>query len=74
MLLMATGTHPNDPGLACHGHHTDPAAWRITLGTGGSITTPNSSAASGPALTRHGGLTTCRGEVYGQSPMLISPP
>ena len=74
MLLIAAGTHPNDPGLACPGHQINPATWRIALGSRGSITTPNSSAASGPALTRDGGLTTCRGKVYGQSPMLIGPP
>ncbi len=72
MLLIAAGTHPNDPGLACPGHHIDPATWRIALGSGGSITIPNSSAASGPALTRAGGLTTCRGKVYDQSPILIA--
>jgi hypothetical protein len=73
MLLIAAGAHPSDPALACPGLHVDPAIWRITLASGGSLTTPNASAASGPALTRDGGLTTCRGNLYRQSPMSIGP-
>ncbi|HEY3033992.1 MAG TPA: hypothetical protein VGJ54_04960 [Streptosporangiaceae bacterium] len=72
MLLIAAGAHPNGPGLSCPAQHIDPATWRITLASGGSITTPNASPATGPALTRDGGLTTCRGRLGGQSPILIT--
>lgn len=71
MLLIAAGVHPNDPSMACPGHHVDPASWRITVASGGSITTPNSSGSSGPALNGAGGLTTCRGNLAGQSPLLL---
>ena len=72
MLLIAAGTHSSDPGLGCPGHDINPASWRITLPGGGSITTPNTSTASGPALTPDGGLTTCHGRLHGQSPILIA--
>lgn len=62
-----------NPTLACRAHPTDPVAWRITLASGGSTTAPNAGAASGPALTRRGGLTTCGNRLAGQSPILIAP-
>jgi hypothetical protein len=61
-----------NPTLACPAHPIDPAAWRITLASGGSVTAPNASAASGPALTSRGGLTTCGNRLGGQSPILIA--
>lgn len=72
LLLIAAGAHPDDPAVACAGHRVDPAALRITLATGGSITMRNAAASPGPELTRDGGLTTCRGSLAGQSPMLIA--
>jgi hypothetical protein len=72
LLLIAAGTHPNDPSLACPGQQIDPAAFRIVLASGASITTPNASASHGPALTRDGGLMICRGSLGGQSPILIA--
>jgi hypothetical protein len=72
LLLIGTGAHSSDPALACAGHRVDPAVLRITLASGGSITLPNATAVPGPELTRDGGLTTCRGSLQGQSPMLIA--
>lgn len=62
-----------DPTLACPARPVDPASWRIVLPSGGSVTAPNTSTASGPALTNHGGLTTCGNRLGGQSPLLIAP-
>jgi hypothetical protein len=62
-----------NPTLSCPAHPIDPAAWRITLPSGGSVTAPNASAATGSSLTSHGGLTTCGNRLGGQSPILIAP-
>ena len=70
LLLTAAGAHPAS-GAPCTGHQVRPAAWRITVGKG-SLTAPNSSNASGPALTASGGLVTCRGRLGGQSPLSVS--
>jgi len=72
LLLIAAGTHPGNSAPSCTGHQIDPAAFRIALASGGSITAANASAARGPALTRDGGLMTCRGNLAGQSPILIA--
>lgn len=72
MLLIAAGADPSNPALACPGHRVDPAVWRVTLASGGSVSTPNESAVSGPALTSDGGLATCRGSLGSQSPLLIA--
>jgi len=63
-----------NPALACPVQPIDPAAWRVALASGGSVTTPNASPVSGPALTGRGGLTTCGRELAGQSPILIARP
>jgi hypothetical protein len=70
LLLMAAGAHPA-PGAPCTGHQVNPAVWRIGIGEG-SLTAPNASKASGPALTVDGGLVTCRGRLGGQSPLSVS--
>jgi hypothetical protein len=71
MLLIAAGPHPHG-GPGCSGHLVAPATWRIELRTGGSaLIAANRSPRRGPALNAHGGLTTCRGHLGGQNPILI---
>jgi hypothetical protein len=53
LLLIAAGTHPAG-APSCSGHHVDPAAFRVTLASGGSVSTRNASSARGPALTGDG--------------------
>ena len=73
LVLQAAGTHPGgDSAWACQGHQVAPAVFRITLPAGGPLTVPNASATRGPALTRVGGLLTCRGRLAGQSPISIT--
>jgi hypothetical protein len=67
MTLIATGIQP-DAGSYCPGL-IDPATWRITLASGGSLTTANVSAVTGPLLTSDGGLSICPGALNGQSPI-----
>jgi len=67
MLLIAAGS-----SVPCSGQRVDPVALRIVLPSGGSFTMPNASPVTGPELTRDGGLATCRGSLYGQSPILIA--
>jgi hypothetical protein len=74
LLLIAAGTHPGNSATSCSGHQVDPAAFRVTLASGGSVTTPNASRDRGPALTHEGGLLTCRGRLGGQSPVTVSEP
>jgi hypothetical protein len=69
LLLVATGAHPSG-GLPCPGHQVQPAKWRVRIGAG-TLTAPNESPASGPALTAVGGLVTCRGKLGGQSPLSV---
>lgn len=71
LLLIAAGTHPAGAPLRS-GHHVDPAAFRVTLASGGSVSTRNASSTRGPALTGDGGLLTCRGRLFGQSPVTVS--
>lgn len=71
MLLIAAGAHPPE-GQSCRTHQVDPALWRISLISGGSITARNASPSAGPALSSNGGLTTCHGRLGHQSPMNIS--
>jgi hypothetical protein len=70
MLLIAAGTQPT-AGIPCPGRLVDPAIWRITIASSGSITAPNASEVSGPALNSDGGLTTCRSKLAGQSSLLF---
>jgi hypothetical protein len=71
LLLIAAGTHPGG-APSCSGHQVDPAAFRVTLASGGSVSTRNTSSARGPALTGDGGLPTCRGRLFGQPQVTVS--
>jgi hypothetical protein len=71
LLLIAAGTHPAG-APSCQGHQVDPAAFRVTLASGGSLSAPNTSSSRSPALTGDGGLLTCRGSMSGQSPVTVS--
>lgn len=72
LLLIAAGTHPGRARPPCSGREVDPAAFRIMLASGGAIIMPNAGATHGPTLTRDGGLVVCRGNLVGQSPILIA--
>jgi hypothetical protein len=71
LLLIAAGTHPGG-APSCSGQHVDPAAFRVTLASGGSVSTRNASSARGPALTGDGGLLTCRGRLFAQQGVTVS--
>jgi hypothetical protein len=71
MLLIAAGPHPHSLP-ACPRHLVTPASWRVELATSGkALITANRSRRRGPALNGQGGITTCRGRVGGQNPILI---
>ena len=73
LVLEAAGIHHRGTFAgSCHGHQVDPAAFTVTLSSGGPVTVPNASAARGLALTRDGGLLTCQGRLAGQSPISIT--
>jgi hypothetical protein len=72
LLLIAAGTHPGRSRPPWCGREVNPAAFRIVLASGGAIIMPNAGATPGPTLTRDGGLMTCRGNLTGQSPILIA--
>jgi hypothetical protein len=72
LLLISAGTHPPSGAPSCSGHQVDPAAFRVTLASGGSVGAPNASSARGPALTGDGGLLTCRGRLFGQRQVTVS--
>ena len=72
LLLIAAGTRFGGSVRACRGHHADPAEFWVTLASGWSVSTRNASSSRGPALTRDGGLLTCRGQLGGQSPVVPS--
>ncbi len=70
ILLIAAGPRPGD-GPSCSRHLVDPATWRLELASGRPLTVANRSSSRGSALNGEGGLTTCRGHLAGQSPILI---
>jgi hypothetical protein len=70
ILLIAAGPRPGD-APSCSKHLVDPATWRLELPSGKPMTVANKSASRGPALNGKGGLTTCRGQLGGQSPITI---
>ena len=73
LVLEAAGIHHRgNLAGSCHGHQVDPAAFTVTLLSGGPVTITNASAARGPAVTGDGGLLTCQGRLAGQSPISIT--
>jgi hypothetical protein len=65
--LLMSAEYRDDPvtGALCTAHQVEPAAFRLTLPTGGTVTVAN----AGPhqprvrGLAANGGLLTCRGEL-----------
>ena len=65
--LLISAEYRDDPvtGAMCTAHHVEPAAFRLTLPAGGTVTVANADTHQ-PAvhgLAANGGLLTCRGEL-----------
>ena len=65
--LLISAEYRDDPvtGAICTAHHVEPAAFRLTLPAGGTVTVADggTSRSAAGGLTANGGLLTCRGEL-----------